>query len=330
MASDGIFNRFNRGRRAEPGSGSSRSRAQPSTDGNALQRRDAGSGSGSRVTEAEILAAIDRVPSLPAVVNQILSLVGRDGTNAQDLENLVEQDMVIAGRLLKIVNSQFYGLPNAISSLQQAVAIVGMNSLRSLVLAASAAGILQVPMTAYGYSAGGLWKNSVVTASLAKEIAKRTGRDGEEADEFFIAALLRDVGMLVLGPFLERQDRALRRDQCDSDIIVAERQIMGFDHCWVGERIAEKWRLPPRLAFVITKHHRIPKDATGDDLAILAGVRLAERLTAKAGVGLLDDHPFETAIDGVLLGAVGLDAEGLKGVIGSVPEMMAEAETFQA
>lgn len=319
--SERMFDRFRKG-------GQPQRLTDPATG--ALQPRDAGSGSGPRITEAEVLAAIERVPSLPAVVTQILSMVGKERVDAHDMEALIERDMVIAGRLLKLVNSHFYGLPNSISSIQQSVAIVGFNSLRSLVLAASAAGILQAQLSAYGYEGTGLWKNSVVVASLAKEVAMQAGLDRELADEYFIAGLLRDVGMLVLGPFLVRQGKSFRRGHPDKDLLVAERRAVGYDHCWVGERIARRWQLPDRLRFVITKHHRIPKDCSPEDMQLLASVRLAERLTCKANVGLCDDHFFPTQVDAVLLSACGLDADGLKRVVDCVPQVVDEAYTFEA
>lgn len=328
---DGMFDRFRRGRPVGmPQSGDT----TPVTAGPALQRRDAGGGSsGNRalVTDAEIDAAVERVPALPTVVGEILKLCGSAGANAHDLERQVGQDLVISGRLLKLVNSAFYGLPNPISSLQQAVAIVGFGSMRSLVLAASAAGMLQVGSDGYGFTEAGLWKNAAVTASMAKGIALEAGLEPEEADEYFLAGLLRDIGMLVLGPFLDRFTIRLRRDAGgEADLLKRERAAIGHDHCKVGGMIADRWKLPRRITDVIVNHHRIPKDLPQAELRLLAAVRLAERLANKAGVGLTKEHALETLVDPVLLQSTGLDGDGLRAVIAEIPAMVAEAETFRA
>lgn len=278
-----------------------------------------------RIQEAELLAEVDRIPSLPAVVTQILNLVSSSDASAGDMEGLIQQDMVIAGRLLKLVNSPFYGLPNQVASLTQAVAIIGFGSMRSLVLAASASKLLDVSLTAYGFQGSGLWTNALVTASLAQDIAKRSGSSRELADECLVAGLMRDVGMLVIGPFLEREGVRLTRSPTHGDILDREQEAIGFDHCWAGDHIAQKWSLPDNLRLVVSKHHRIPSDATESELRMLACVRLAERLAYRAGVGLTAEHPFETTVDAQLLGACGLDGEALKELIARVPDIIKQA-----
>src|SRR3954467_14023368 len=103
---------------------------------------------GAVVGEGEVLAAIGQLPALPAVVHKILDLIGSDRSSAQDLEAIVRQDMVIAGRLLKLVNSPFYGLRQPVVSLVQAVSIIGFSSLKSLVLAASVTQVLAASLKA--------------------------------------------------------------------------------------------------------------------------------------------------------------------------------------
>src|SRR5271154_1168679 len=147
--SDDLF----KGRRFKPGPARS---VDPAPGSDSRPARGAG---GVRIPEHEILAAVDLVPPLPEVVNSILTQVGNLHSSAADLEALIKKDMVIAGRLLKMVNSPFYALSNPVASITQAVAMIGFASLRSLVLAASAANLLVTELTAYGFTNQGLWKN---------------------------------------------------------------------------------------------------------------------------------------------------------------------------
>ena len=277
-------------------------------------------------SEAEILAGVDRLPALPVVVTRLLALVGSDMSSASDMERLIGQDMVIAGKLLKLVNSPFYGLANEIRSLSQAVALIGFSSMRSLLLAVSTTDILNVQMQAYGFAPHGLWNNAMTTGSVAREIARVSGRPSEIADEYFVAGLLRDVGMLVLGPILDRHSIILadRVDQTH-DLIAAERAAIGFDHCWTGMRVAEKWQLPEQLAFSIARHHRVPSSCAEDHLHLAASVRLAERLVCKMGVGLTDHHPFQTAVDSNLLTATGLKSDVFRDMVGRLPKIVEHA-----
>lgn len=280
-----------------------------------------------QIGEADLLAEVDRIPSLPKVVNEIMARVGNQQTGAADFDKLIQQDMVIAGRLLKMVNSPFYGMSHPISSITQAVSIVGFSSLKSLVLAASASNLLLIDLTAYGFAKEGLWRNSMATAALAKHIALRSGVGKDDAEEIFSAALLRDVGMLVLGPLMAKHGITLRKspDQPE-DILQRERQVIGFDHCWAGERIADKWKLPENLAVAIGKHHRIPSHADPKQLRHLATVRLAERLAYSVGAGVIPDHPFDARVDAVLIKAVGLDVPGFTTLMAEVPKIVGDAE----
>jgi HD-like signal output (HDOD) protein len=131
--------------------------------------------------------------------------------------------------------------------------------------------------------------------------------------------------MLVLGPFLRRRNVTLKRVPGEHDILAMERQELGFDHCWVGERVAEKWRLPQGLRLAIAKHHRIPTTASAGDLRQLAAVRLAERLVYAAGVGVLSDHPFDQHIDGLLIQAAGLDPQSFQRLMGEIPRLVSGA-----
>lgn len=314
---ENIFRRFREGssRSAERGSES------------LLTGRGSAEGQGQHVRETEILAAIDRFPALPEVVSQILTLVRAEGSSAQDMEDLVQQDMAIAGRLLKLVNSPFYGLPNRITSITQAVAIIGFGSLRSLVLAASAAKLLQRDLHAYGFVADGLWLNALVTGTLARRLAQERGASREIGDEYFIAGLLRDVGMLILGPFIDQAGHELRGQDTSADLLTRERLCIGFDHCWVGERVADKWDLPDGLRMAITRHHRIPDGLSADELRMMAAIRVAERLAFRAQIGLIKEHPFEHAVDARVITAAGIDADQLKAVLADLPDIVAHARS---
>jgi HD-like signal output (HDOD) protein len=167
---------------------------------------------------------------------------------------------------------------------------------------------MNMDLDAYGFADRGLWKNSFATAALAKAVALEAKAGQQCEEEWFVAALLRDVGMLVLGPFLAKSGiRLVAEADAEIEIMRKERQVLGWDHCWVGERVAERWALPEQLRLCIARHHRIPTDVNANTMRQLAAVRLAERIGYAAGIGLRKDHPFNIHIDGMLIHAAGLD-----------------------
>ncbi len=318
--SDDLFKRFKGAPVAAPTPG-----PVAGQDDSGLAYRQ-GQKSGSRLTEAEVMAAIEKIPSMPTVVQQLLRRTGSTAGTTTDLEDLIKQDMGIAGRVLKLVNSPFYGLSQQVSSIKAAVDVIGLASLKSIAVAASTASILASNLAMYGYAEKGLWTNSCATAALAKVIGQKADAHRDEVEEYFCAALLRDIGMLVLGPFLAQHHTQLRREAQAPDILRRERDLLGFDHCWVGERVGEKWTLPKDLTMVIAHHHRIPPTADEKTMRKLAAVRLAERLTYTANVGLLPDHPFERHVDGVLVTAAGLKGGRFEELMKELPSIIAKSD----
>jgi hypothetical protein len=127
----------------------SRFRAPDPTDDDGSGSEYRRTGGLAQVAESEVLDAIDRAPSLPHIVGQVLQRVGDAHSSTADLEKLIEQDMVLAGKVLKLVNSAFYRRPQPVGSIREAVSIIGFASLRSVVLAASTSNILLVDHEPY-------------------------------------------------------------------------------------------------------------------------------------------------------------------------------------
>jgi HD-like signal output (HDOD) protein len=276
--------------------------------------------------ESDVLAALDRVAPLPTVAQKILALVDSQTASTADLEQLVRLDPVIAAKLLKLVNSPFYGLPNHVSSVAQAVTMIGFAGVKSLVVAASLSDVLAQDCSGYGFSVRGMWKSAISGAAIARTIAQQAGVANDECEEYFLAALMRDIGILALGPFLAKRGQRLVRDR-EPDVQARERAALGFDHCWVGERLGERWRLPPRLRLALARHHRLTPDLIEEDARLVAGVHLADSLASASRIGLLADHPFDVRVDPPLIQAAGLDGASFQALIQRLPSVILAAET---
>lgn len=273
--------------------------------------------------EQDLLAAIERIPSLPTVVTEILRLARLPTTSTRDLEELLHTDMAIAGRLLKLVNSSFYALPEKIANLRQAVAIVGIDSLRSLVVASAGSGFFAVDAGVYGFAPQGLWRHAIATAGLVRQLVRIRDDDRDDGEDLFVGGLLRDIGMIVLAPVLVAA--GARLDPRVGGILAQERAAIGFDHVWVGERLAERWNLPAALTAILVHHHDAPA-ATGDGSGRrLALVGVAEALVTRAGIGLGPDHGFSRDLPVGLVRAAELDAAQLAQAIAQLPAVLALA-----
>ena len=272
--------------------------------------------------EQDVQQALERIPSLPTVVTEILRLARNEHSTVGQLEKHLREDMALAGRLLKLVNSSFYALPTRVSNLSQAVNLVGFSSLKSLALASAATGLLSLDVSAYGFAPAGLWKHSLATAVIGRRAARLTGLGSEEAEEIFVACLLRDVGMAVLGPLMARERLVLVPGE---DLITQERRVTGYDHCTVAAIVATRWNLPKDLGWILAHHHG---DLTHEDPAMVrrvALVRLAERAANRSLVALVEHHPFANEVTPALLSSAGLSAETFAALIAEVPTLITQA-----
>ncbi len=236
--------------------------------------------------EQDIIVQIERLPALPAVVVEVLRLSNDANSTAKDLQGVLRQDQVLVGRILKLVNSSFYSRTRRISSVQESVVVLGYDTIKNVVLAASATKFMNRPMEAYGYAELGLWKHSLACAVFSKRLATHVQIDREIVPEFFLAGLLHDIGKLVLDGFLRDSLEALREMRAGKPLsdLEAERRLIGFDHTEVGVRVAKRWNFPAQVEEVVRAHHgpaqavRYPRHT--------AVVHVANAYMNAAGIGL--------------------------------------------
>jgi len=205
----------------------------------------------------------DHLPTLPTVASELVRLTGRDDTPIGEIANLITKDIALSAKVLKVVNSAYYNFPNQISTIQQAVSILGINAVRSLVLSFSFLGIRR---TGFGdpFDYETFWERTLATAVAARLLAAAV--DGIDADEAFTAALLQNIGALILARTLpEEYAQVMARDQAHTEALSAiEQEIIGIDHMEVGHEVASSWGFPAVLTEPIRWHHQ-PESYAGTE-----------------------------------------------------------------
>ena len=189
------------------------------------------------------------LPSLPHVVAKVISIAASPESSVPEIAAVVEKDAALAARVLKVVNSPFYGLRSRIGSIQQAVAYLGLRTLRSLTLGLSLGSLfhgLKVELEEF-------WRHSLFCAVSARRLAPRREVEPEEA---FVAGLLQNVGLLLLFKHLpvEAVERIFPGGYC-LDTLEAERAEIGCDHTMLGELMAQQWKLPESMVAPLRFHH---------------------------------------------------------------------------
>jgi len=229
-----------------------------------------------------ILSTCD-IPSVPHVALKVIRLIDNPNTRLDDLQKAIMADQALTSRVLKIANSAFYGLRHNVETVSEAVAIIGFNTLKSIVLAAATREVYKK----FGIIEQKLWEHSLGVSIAASVIARRTGR--VKTEEAAIAGLLHDVGKVLMDNS-QPERFSLLMERVYSDRVTfssLEREYFGFGHGEAGCILAEKWGFPLLLCDVIRDHHNCElnsgEDPYRDDLCRV--ISLADTLCVRLGVG---------------------------------------------
>jgi HD-like signal output (HDOD) protein len=204
-----------------------------------------------------ITNAVERLPSLPDVVNNILSLVEDEKASIRDLGNVVSHDYAISSQLLKVVNSAFYGLKERVSTVQRAAFILGFKEIKSLVMAVAAFKTLDEAKKDTSLNREELWLHSLQCSLAGQIISKKVG--GVNPETGLTASLLHDIGKMVLDCFFTSEyARVLEEASLNGlSLFEVEDALLGFNHADAGGWLCEHWDFPPILVFPISFHHQV-------------------------------------------------------------------------
>jgi len=228
---------------------------------------------------------VDDLLTLPGVALQLIERCSDPEVRISDLVSLIGSDQVMAASILRMANSAFYGRPSSVSTLRDAVMVLGLEAVRALCLGIGVHAIFPPAQGEVKAQLEPLWQHCAAVALCAREIARRVrSRDRERA---FVAGLLHDIGQLVLLQYLPDLYSGVVQAQRGSGrpLHEVERQALGTDHAEVGAWLLERWRLPQELRLPVELHHTeaIPAgDEAGLSLARIAQV--ADWLSATQGL----------------------------------------------
>ncbi len=198
------------------------------------------------------------IPSLPEVVTKVVKLVQDPNSSASQLGKVISHDPGLTAKVLKLVNSAYYGFPKQVSSIQHAIMILGFATIRGLVLSSSVVKIFTPKSTGLiSLDYKKFWKHSLLSAIAAKVAGEYTGRQVE--DDIFSAAIMHDIGKIILEQYdHENYIKALRQAPDPLDykrVLNSEKQNCEVTHGEIGSIVAKSWNLPQSITDVILHHH---------------------------------------------------------------------------
>jgi putative nucleotidyltransferase with HDIG domain len=200
----------------------------------------------------QAVANVRDLPTLPLIVTELISTFGQADVSTGELATKVSKDQALTAKTLRLANSSFYGLQCKVRTIEQAIAVLGFDSVRALVTSAGIIG--NFPGGAGGFDFAAFWRHAVGTALCAKSLAKIANCNQEFA---FVSGLLHDIGRLVLVTGFPSQyaEAVAHRIANDGDMIDSERAVLGLDHTVVGRALAQHWKFPELIQRAIANHH---------------------------------------------------------------------------
>ncbi len=212
------------------------------------------------------LDRIDDLPTLPAIAMEVNRLVEEGGVSAKNLSQIIEKDQALAAKLLKLVNSVFFGIRAEISNVSHAIAFLGNNMVRDAVISVSMINLFSSVNLLAGFDIKNFWSHSISVAITSKHLAEKTGATHPE--KCFMGGLLHDIGKVILcAYFSDLFEKVWKTYHAgDLDFYETENREIDTNHSEIGGAVAERWKLPPHMIDAIRRHHDLGEDVSDYDL----------------------------------------------------------------
>jgi HD-like signal output (HDOD) protein len=230
-----------------------------------------------------IIKRIDDLKPMPQVAKRVLEIVEDPESSTDELAGVIIHDRDITANLMRTCNSAYLALSETIESVQQGIIYLGMDQVVDLVLMTGGAENLKGEQRGYDLKEGELWRYSVSSALIARDLAQKKG--AKKNHDIFAAALLKDIGQVLLNPYMESASQGPKPLVSDVGVnsIETEKKLIGINHAELGAIVAEKWGLSPRIVHIIRNHH-LPQGIESTDFES-ALVYLADNLCLMMGMG---------------------------------------------
>ena len=197
------------------------------------------------------LRKLEGLPTLPPIVQRLNRMIEDEKTSIHQIADLIEKDQIITTKILRLANSAFYGFPKKVSTIQNALMLLGINIVKVLIITSSIFDIIYKEDV-------NLWEHSIGVAACSKILAEKL--ELKEPQEVATAGLLHDLGKIVEKvSFKEDYKKILELVQNNKDPLKAEKEILGIDHAEIGSFLMKIWNIPDRLIEAVDAHHELEK-----------------------------------------------------------------------
>jgi len=271
---------------------------------------------------------IQEMPSLPVSAGKVMEICNNAYVNPSDLNKVISLDPVLTGRLLQLINSAYYGLGTHITSLVRAITMLGLNTVKNLVLSTAVLSILPKNKDINGLNMEGFWHHSLCVGVTSKLLAIKQGIDARYLEEYFAAGLLHDLGKVPLNAVLSSDYISMitAADLERKTLFNIENDNLNINHCTAGDLIARAWKLDSSIIDSIAYHHNAG-EYSGKNKNILCNVAIANYFSIVYEVGFAGDRKPEKP-ERIVWDTVGLKEDVFLDVMEKLYQEIERAKVF--
>jgi HD-like signal output (HDOD) protein len=271
---------------------------------------------------AKVIQQVTQIATLPEVTAKIIQIVEDPKSTARDLQNLIKHDVALSAKILKVVNSAFYGLPRQVSSVDRAIVLLGLSTVKNIAVATSMAKLFSGSELSKRFTARQLWQHSLACGVFCKLLAQ--ARKMDNVDDLFVGGLMHDLGIVVEKQVFSKELAGVieKASQDKADICVLEYETFEADHQAFGIALATKWKFP-HLFQLTTGYHHQPLKASEQYHEITSLAHLADVLAMRKKIGF---HMETIPVEAEAVKLLGLSDEQIAEVFDAFDEKYAAAE----
>ncbi len=278
------------------------------------------------VTLKALLQRIEQLRPMSKTIDRVLKIIEANPFTVEEIKKEIYKDQVLTANILKICNSPYYGFSQRITNLSQGIVLLGINTIKRIVISLSFKDILTSDVNSYFLKQGEFFEHALGCALMAEMIARQ--KQYPEPEAVFTAGLLHDIGKLVLDQVASSRFYLTMRKVFQEKIsfLEAEKEILGYTHSQVGEMVGRQWHLPKLLVEVIAYHHS-PEKAQ-EFRAAVAIVHIADVICRMAGIGC-GAVGLTNPVNPYALRILNLNAQEIDNLIEKLPEVVNEIKVFE-
>jgi putative nucleotidyltransferase with HDIG domain len=266
------------------------------------------------------------MPSLSPVIHKVNEVANNIRSSAQDLTDVIQFDPVLTAKVIRMVNSAYFGLPQEVKSLKQAVVMLGVNTIKNVAISSAILGKSYLKGSSV-LDGEDFWKHSLGVAVASKMIAKRLEVEEKFLEEYFIAGLIHDIGKILINNSFPEELKKIIEISSQKNILITEieKGVMGLSHEEIGIAIGKKWKFENNLLYAVGRHHQPVLTGSSAIFSIVVGV--ADTFVKMQKIGFSGNYRI-TPISEEVWKVLNLNEESVFAALGEINREIDKAKIF--